>query len=492
MTSKQPQQTQPPAQGGSPLGSETQSAPKNKKLGKNFLMLASLGIFVLIFLLQFIKQGGSLQDEGKIIKAEIKAEEKKIAEYDKRVENPTESASFEVENAKKEAQDLAIKNGTPFPGLPPGVPPNAGVFPPNVLPGDAGKVIDRQTEKIETAYRAIEESRRKNNQSTGNTGGSVTGGSGVIGGAGGAGSSEQLSSEEQRKPPGFLSYAPAPKKETFQPPTATQEEINNASLPGYRAGEPPQATAARRQAQNMANAQGAQPPSSGQANGAAKPVTEDGNSAWLVNTKATANTNANAANLKSQRIVGKNIIFAGSIINAVLEQAIDTSLPGAVRARVTNAIYDSKTASELLIPRGSLMIGKYRNSTTDGQTRILIAFDRLITPSGVQLQLGNMSASDVLGVSGVEGELHTFFFKRLGIATLLAVEGAFIEKKVGPVGTFVAQSGQGQATGSASGQIILQTANKELERQYAIPPKITLPPGAPISVIATENIELTP
>lgn len=186
-------------------------------------------------------------------------------------------------------------------------------------------------------------------------------------------------------------------------------------------------------------------------------------------------------------------LSAGTVIQAVLQSAVDTSLPGTVVARVTQPIYDSRYGQYLVLPAGSRLIGRYSSAVQDGQNRVLLAFDRLVTPAGGEVALGNMSASDALGRAGVEGELHSYFWRRMGISILLAVEGAALER-MSPQQTTTGAGGQTVTgrSGSAAAQIITNTANQELQRQYAVQPKITLDPGQLVSIVTTGSIEIPP
>ncbi|RGA36256.1 conjugal transfer protein TrbI, partial [Klebsiella pneumoniae] len=73
-------------------------------------------------------------------------------------------------------------------------------------------------------------------------------------------------------------------------------------------------------------------------------------------------------------------------------------------------IYDSRYGRYLVIPAGSTLQGKYNSSVQEGQDRVLMVFDTLVTPAGGMVPLGNMSAADALGRAGLEGDLHTHFF----------------------------------------------------------------------------------
>ena len=78
----------------------------------------------------------------------------------------------------------------------------------------------------------------------------------------------------------------------------------------------------------------------------------------------------------------------GTLIPAVLETAIDTDLPGYVRAVVSRDVR-SFDGSKVLIPRSSRLIGQYKSGLADGQTRAYVIWSRLIRPDGVSVALGS-------------------------------------------------------------------------------------------------------
>jgi hypothetical protein len=71
--------------------------------------------------------------------------------------------------------------------------------------------------------------------------------------------------------------------------------------------------------------------------------------------------------LSSTRVVplSRYEIKAGWEIPAILEQSLNSDLPGELRALVTSSVYDTASGLYLLIPQGSRLIGKYiRGSPT--------------------------------------------------------------------------------------------------------------------------------
>jgi type IV secretion system protein VirB10 len=114
-------------------------------------------------------------------------------------------------------------------------------------------------------------------------------------------------------------------------------------------------------------------------------------------------------------------LVQGTILQGVLETAITTDLPGAVRAVLTEDVvsYDGSTT---LLPRGSRLIGTYSARVKIAQRRALIAWTRAVTPAGVSVALGGIGA-DALGRSGQTGQVDTHFWERFGSTALISVFG---------------------------------------------------------------------
>ncbi len=197
------------------------------------------------------------------------------------------------------------------------------------------------------------------------------------------------------------------------------------------------------------------------------------------------------ADMMAQRANGLYWLAPGTVINAVLLNAVDTLLPGNLTARVTQNVYDSRYGTHLVIPAGSILRGQYQSSVQDGQNRVFMAFDTLVTPSGGIVKLGNMTASDALGRSGMAGDLHTHFWERMGISTLLALEAVGMDK-LSPNQSTATIGGTTTSPATDGAQIIVNTANQELQRRYSVQPNITIPAGNPLTIVTTGSIEVPP
>lgn len=111
----------------------------------------------------------------------------------------------------------------------------------------------------------------------------------------------------------------------------------------------------------------------------------------------------------------------GTIIPAVLETAFDSTRPGRVRALVQRDVH-SFDGTRVLVPRGSRLFGEYEAGLSPGESRAMIQWTRLMRPDGVSISLDS-PASDPLGRGGVEGDVDTHFWERLGGGLLNTVLG---------------------------------------------------------------------
>jgi type IV secretion system protein VirB10 len=168
-------------------------------------------------------------------------------------------------------------------------------------------------------------------------------------------------------------------------------------------------------------------------------------------------------------------ITQGTMIPAVLETAINTDVPGFVRAVVSQDVksYDGR---RILVPRSSRLIGQYQSGLQAGQKRAYVIWTRLIRPDGVSVALGSPgTAFD--GSGGVPGKVDTHFFQRFGSALLLSVIGGLSTAASG--GSSVIVGGGQTAAGAA------------LEQNGQIGPTIRVRMGEPIRVFTARDLDFS-
>jgi len=179
------------------------------------------------------------------------------------------------------------------------------------------------------------------------------------------------------------------------------------------------------------------------------------------------------------------IIAAGNFIHAILESATNSDLPGSLRAIVSEPVY-AEDGSQVLIPRGSRLIGEYKSGMLQGQSRIFIVWQRLITPEGISVQLGS-SGIDRLGVSGMGADnIDRHFWERFGTASLLSMIGA------GTATMGVSGGDQDNSLSSYRTAIVnsfSQSASQSLQQDGMIAPTLRTMQGKPIMVFVAKDLQ---
>jgi len=177
-------------------------------------------------------------------------------------------------------------------------------------------------------------------------------------------------------------------------------------------------------------------------------------------------------------------LVAGDFIPAVLETAINSNLPGMVRAIVSRPVF-AYTGKRLLIPEGSRLIGQYTAALWQGQQRVLIGWERLILPNGVSVTISSPS-SDNLGRSGQGADhINTHAAQRFAQAVLLSVLGAGTALIDVESSDFYNSSSQYRTMIADSLQV---SAQQSLQQQEIIQPTLIVNQGALINVMVTEDI----
>ena len=175
----------------------------------------------------------------------------------------------------------------------------------------------------------------------------------------------------------------------------------------------------------------------------------------------------------------RDTIPQGSIVAAVLETAINSDLPGYVRALVSRDV-SSFDGARVLAPRGSRLIGQYRAGVALGQSRVFVVWTRLIRPDGVTIDL-NSPGADALGRGGLEGETDRHFFQRFGGAILLTLLGSATNALTADHDTQV-------VIGVARGGDAASTA---LSQEINISPTIRVAQGTPIRIFVSRDLDFS-
>ncbi|QSB45652.1 TrbI/VirB10 family protein [Tsuneonella flava] len=181
-----------------------------------------------------------------------------------------------------------------------------------------------------------------------------------------------------------------------------------------------------------------------------------------------------------------NIVQAGSIIPAALITGIRSDLPGQITAQVTQNVYDSPTGRILLIPQGARLIGEYDSQITAGQTRVLLAWDRLILPDGRSIILERQPGADAAGFAGLQDRVDEHWGNMLKAAAISTLLGVGAEMATDNDSSLV------QALRYGTLNTVNQTGQQIVRRQLDVAPTLTIRAGFQLRVIVTRDLVLEP
>ncbi|MEM9243687.1 MAG: TrbI/VirB10 family protein [Pseudomonadota bacterium] len=192
----------------------------------------------------------------------------------------------------------------------------------------------------------------------------------------------------------------------------------------------------------------------------------------------------------AQRITHPNAtIVQGEFIHATLETAINSDLPGMVRAVISEPVYAYR-GMRPLIPAGSRLVGQYASMSSNGQasSRVFIMWNRIITPQGISLII-NSPSSDFLGRAGSPADAKdVHFFQRFGTATLISLIGAGAATiGVNNQDQYNSDAAYRQAISNS----FAQQAGQTLQSQRNIQPTLHIHQGAAIVVFVARDLDLS-
>lgn len=169
----------------------------------------------------------------------------------------------------------------------------------------------------------------------------------------------------------------------------------------------------------------------------------------------------------------KTTVPQGALIAAVLETAINSDLPGFVRAVVSRDVL-SFDGTRVLIPRGSRLVGQYRSEVALGQSRAFVVWTRLLRPDGVSIQLAS-PGTDPLGRAGLDGKVDRHYFQRYGPGLLSTAISAALNN-------------------TSSNQLVIGTAQtlpSAASSGEAIKPTVTVKQGTAIQVFVARDLDFS-
>lgn len=181
-------------------------------------------------------------------------------------------------------------------------------------------------------------------------------------------------------------------------------------------------------------------------------------------------------------------ILEGTIIDTVLTNRLDGSVAAPLNCLVTNPVY-SHSGQQTVIPAGARLLGETKPVQTLGETRLAVAFHRLLMPDGSTYSLDQFLGANQIGDAGLRDQVNQHYLSTFGAAAAVGLISG-LAQFVGTAGLGVGDGNRtvviAGGTADAASQASVQTMNRFLNRL----PTITIREGHRVKVYLTSDLEL--
>lgn len=185
-------------------------------------------------------------------------------------------------------------------------------------------------------------------------------------------------------------------------------------------------------------------------------------------------------------------VKAGTVIPSVMLSGINSDLPGEIIAQVVQNVYDSATGRYCLIPQGAKLVGTYDHQVVTGQSRVLIAWSRIIYPDSSSVDIQGMAGQDQSGYAGFKDKTRNHVWTTFRNALLLSAitAGVQLSQPRAQKGDY-SYSSQQMIAGSL-GMQLNQLGLSSYQGRVNAAPTITIRPGYRFNVMVSKDMVLSP
>lgn len=180
-------------------------------------------------------------------------------------------------------------------------------------------------------------------------------------------------------------------------------------------------------------------------------------------------------------------LLEGTVIETVLTNRLDGGVAAPVNCLVSTPVY-SHDGRYVLIPAGSRVLGETKPVQGFGDTRLAVAFDRLVLPDGRTYRLDSFMGLNDIGDAGLRDQVNQHYRSTFGASAAVGLLTGFAQSlssfgfNRGNGGTVVIAGNVGDSTAQATAQ----TMNRFLNRL----PTVTVREGHRVKVYLTNDLEL--
>ena len=184
-------------------------------------------------------------------------------------------------------------------------------------------------------------------------------------------------------------------------------------------------------------------------------------------------------------------IKTGTVIPGIMVSGINSDLPGSLIAQVSQNVYDTATGHHLLIPQGSKLYGTYDSRVVYGQSRVLVAWNRLNFPDGSAITLGAMPGTDISGYAGYEDKVNNHYLRIFGSSLLMSLITGGTSYAMDSTSSSSNDSNRTTVQDSMAAALAAQMGQSTmslLQKNLNIKPTLEIRPGYQFNVIVTKDV----
>lgn len=133
-------------------------------------------------------------------------------------------------------------------------------------------------------------------------------------------------------------------------------------------------------------------------------------------------------------------------------------------------------------------MGQYSSDIAYGQSRVLVAWQRIVFPDGKAMDIGSMPGADSAGYAGFRDQVNNHYFRLFSSAFLMSGITAGIAMSQPQTLSLGTRQGASNAMSEALGQQLGQVTAQLIARNMNIAPTLEIRPGYRFNVIVTKDL----
>ena len=184
------------------------------------------------------------------------------------------------------------------------------------------------------------------------------------------------------------------------------------------------------------------------------------------------------------------VLRAGFVIPATMISGINSDLPGQITGQVSQNVFDTASGKYLLIPQGARLVGSYGSEVAYGQSRVLVAWQRIVFPDGKAMDIGAMPGADSAGYGGFSDQVDNHYLRIFGSAFLMSgiTAGISYSQNNNNNNSVYAQPNAQTAMSEALGQQLGTVTSQMISKNLSISPTLEIRPGFRFNVMCIKDM----